>query len=50
MNTDAVVAINNVSLCLLIGFLCWLFQHWWPILLLAFWSQKEFVNLKKEDK
>lgn len=47
---DTVILIQNIALMVLVGFLCWVFQHWWPILLLAFWSHKEFVDLKKEEK
>ena len=50
MKIDTVILIQNIALMILVGFLCWVFQHWWPIFLLGFWSQKEFVDLKKEEK
>lgn len=37
MKIDTVILIQNIALMVLVG-------------LLAFWSHKEFVNLKKEDK
>ena len=34
MRAMSAITIVNVALFILIGYLCWLFNHWWPVLLI----------------
>ena len=52
MKNDWDVAIHNIGLFLLIGFLCWLFNHWWPVFLMIFVgtsSRKVHKEVHKRD-
>lgn len=42
MSANTAVAIVNTALLVLIGFLCWLFNHWWPVFLIVGMMSSEF--------